>query len=79
VLRCADACAANWPPVTIQETGKVYLTQAVDPAAIGAIQRTDGTMQLTVGGRPIYRFAGDMTRHQRTGHGRRLVRGRPGR
>jgi predicted lipoprotein with Yx(FWY)xxD motif len=55
---CDGDCAAKWPPVTIEETGKVYLA-GVDPKKIGAIRREDGQVQLTVGGWPIYRFAGD--------------------
>jgi predicted lipoprotein with Yx(FWY)xxD motif len=55
---CNDACATKWPPVTIQEGGNVYLA-GVDPKKVGAIRRQDGDVQITVGGRPIYRFSGD--------------------
>jgi predicted lipoprotein with Yx(FWY)xxD motif len=55
---CNDACAAKWPPVTIKEGGAVYLA-GVHPKEIGAIRRQDGNIQLTIGGRPIYRFSGD--------------------
>ncbi|PZG23113.1 hypothetical protein [Nonomuraea aridisoli] len=59
VSSCADACALVFPPVTIREGGKVYLSPGVDPSAVGAIQRPDGTIQLTIGGRPVYRHTGD--------------------
>ncbi|WP_243869924.1 hypothetical protein [Streptomyces liangshanensis] len=55
---CAGDCAAKWPPVTVQEGGKAYLA-GVDPSQVGAIRRPDGTIQVTVGGWPIYRFSGD--------------------
>jgi predicted lipoprotein with Yx(FWY)xxD motif len=55
---CNDACAAKWPPVTIAEGGSVYLA-GVDPKKVGAIRRKDGDVQITIGGRPIYRFSGD--------------------
>ncbi|WP_221325697.1 hypothetical protein [Actinoplanes sp. L3-i22] len=55
---CNDDCAAKWPPVTIQEGGAVYLA-GVDPKQVGAIRREDGTVQITVGGWPAYRFAKD--------------------
>ncbi|KMS88037.1 MULTISPECIES: hypothetical protein [Streptomyces] len=55
---CEGTCAQKWPPVTIQEGGNVYLA-GVDPKAVGAIRRTDGQIQVTVGGRPVYRFSGD--------------------
>jgi predicted lipoprotein with Yx(FWY)xxD motif len=55
---CNDACATKWPPVTIKDGGNVYLA-GVDPKKVGAIRRQDGDVQITVGGRPIYRFSGD--------------------
>ncbi|MFF4749389.1 COG4315 family predicted lipoprotein [Streptomyces sp. NPDC002514] len=55
---CNDACAAKWPPVTVQEGGNVYLA-GVNPKAVGAIRRQDGQVQITVGGQPVYRFSGD--------------------
>jgi predicted lipoprotein with Yx(FWY)xxD motif len=55
---CDGDCAVTWPPVTIEETGKVYLA-GIDPKKVGAIRRDDGQVQLTVGGWPIYRFSGD--------------------
>ncbi|MEU1165459.1 hypothetical protein ABZ372_35320 [Streptomyces sp. NPDC005921] len=55
---CTGACAAKWPPVTIQEGGNVYLA-GVNPKQVGAIRRPDGQVQITVGGRPVYRFSGD--------------------
>jgi predicted lipoprotein with Yx(FWY)xxD motif len=55
---CNEACAAKWPPVTIKEGGNVYLA-GVDSDEVGAIRREDGQVQITVGGVPVYRFAGD--------------------
>ncbi|MEU3795931.1 hypothetical protein [Streptomyces fructofermentans] len=55
---CNDACAVKWPPVTIKEGGNVYLA-GVDPKEVNAIRRQDGQVQVTVGGWPVYRFAGD--------------------
>ncbi|WP_326803918.1 hypothetical protein OIE49_22935 [Streptomyces sp. NBC_01788] len=55
---CNDDCAVRWPPVTIKQGGNVYLA-GVDQKDVGAIRRQDGQVQLTVGGWPVYRFAGD--------------------
>ena len=55
---CVDACATKWPPVTVDPKGKLGL-EGVDKAAVGMLQRPDGTSQLTLGGWPVYRFAGD--------------------
>lgn len=53
---CYTACAQNWPP---------FLSSAV-PAQVsglsgtlGLITRTDGTKQVTLGGRPLYLFKFD--------------------
>ncbi|WP_427924610.1 COG4315 family predicted lipoprotein [Streptomyces sp. cg40] len=55
---CTGACIGKWPPVTVEEGGKVYMA-GVDPKEVGAIRRDDGQIQITVGGRPIYRYSGD--------------------
>jgi predicted lipoprotein with Yx(FWY)xxD motif len=70
VTKCTGECAINWPPVTIKEHGKVYVTQGIEPSAIGAIQRPDGTIQLTAGGWPIYRFSGDAKPGDTNGQGK---------
>ena len=55
---CNDDCAANWPPLTV--------TAATDAAAgtgvtgkLGTVTRDDGTLQVTLGGWPLYYFASD--------------------
>jgi predicted lipoprotein with Yx(FWY)xxD motif len=55
---CVDACATKWPPVTVDPKGKLGL-EGVAKDAVGMVQRPDGTSQLTLGGWPVYRFAGD--------------------
>ncbi|MEV6483616.1 hypothetical protein [Streptomyces sp. NPDC051576] len=55
---CTGACTGKWPPVTVEEGGKVYMA-GVDPKEVGAIRREDGQIQITVGGWPIYRYSGD--------------------
>ncbi|MFG2819976.1 hypothetical protein ACGFX4_11180 [Kitasatospora sp. NPDC048365] len=63
---CTDACAAKWPPVPAQD--KVAVT-GVDSALVGTVTRPDGTKQLTLGGWPLYRFAGDSAPGQTNGQG----------
>jgi predicted lipoprotein with Yx(FWY)xxD motif len=65
---CVDACATKWPPVTVDPKGKLSL-EGVDKSAIGMVQRPDGTSQLTLGGWPIYRFAGDTQPGATSGQG----------
>jgi predicted lipoprotein with Yx(FWY)xxD motif len=54
---CSGACAAAWPPATV--SGKPKADQDVDAGMIGTTTRADGTMQVTYGGHPLYRYAGD--------------------
>lgn len=63
---CYTACATNWPPLLTSSTPSQPggLT-----APLGTITRTDGTMQVTVGGMPLYLFIGDSAPGQTTGQG----------
>ncbi|WP_406194954.1 hypothetical protein OH807_06360 [Kitasatospora sp. NBC_01560] len=63
---CTDACAAKWPPVTVQD--KVDVT-GVSSALVGSVTRPDGSKQLTLNGWPLYRFAGDSAAGQVNGQG----------
>jgi predicted lipoprotein with Yx(FWY)xxD motif len=65
---CDGACAAKWPPVIVDPSGKLFL-DGVDMKNVGAVKRDDGTMQLTIGGWPVYRFSGDLEAGQANGQG----------
>ncbi|GHH88970.1 hypothetical protein GCM10018793_70560 [Streptomyces sulfonofaciens] len=65
---CNGQCAVKWPPVTIKEGGNVYLA-GVDQKQVGAIRRQDGTVQITVGGMPLYRYADDTAPGDLNGQG----------
>ncbi|HET6530460.1 MAG TPA: hypothetical protein VFH03_07580 [Actinoplanes sp.] len=54
---CNGDCAKIWPPALTQD-GEPQL-DGVDPDDVGTVTRADGTKQLTVGGWPVYRYAGD--------------------
>jgi predicted lipoprotein with Yx(FWY)xxD motif len=51
---CNGECATNWPPLT----GTVAAGDGVT-GEIGTIARDDGSLQVTLGGRPLYYFIGD--------------------
>ena len=55
---CVDACTSTWQPVTVDPKARVVV-DGIDSAAVGLVRRGDGSAQLTLGGRPVYRFAGD--------------------
>jgi len=65
--RCDGACAAAWPPVTV--TSPTIAKPEAIPAALETIQRSDGTLQVTYAGRPLYRFAADDSPGETKGQG----------
>ena len=52
---CYDQCATNWPPLE----GAVSAGEGVDASLLGTVERTDGTVQATYNGWPLYYFASD--------------------
>ena len=65
---CRGECAAIWPPLTIADAADL-LSMAEIAADIGTLPRADGTQQLTYGGWPLYRYAGDTVPAQANGDG----------
>ncbi|MBB5159183.1 putative lipoprotein with Yx(FWY)xxD motif [Saccharopolyspora phatthalungensis] len=55
---CNGDCAKTWPPLTVAPGSKVFLA-GVPKSAVGTVKRDDGSLQLTLGGWPVYRFAKD--------------------
>ena len=58
VSNCADQCAEQWPPV-LATPGTPLNLEGVPQEVVGTINRTDGSIQLTLGGWPVYRYSGD--------------------
>jgi predicted lipoprotein with Yx(FWY)xxD motif len=65
---CADDCAQKWPPV-LATPGSPLTVEGVAQEAVGTVNRPDGSIQLTLGGWPVYRFAGDTKPGATTGQG----------
>ena len=63
---CTDDCAATWPAVEAE--GDAPTADGVE-GELATIEREDGTLQLTLDGRPLYRFAGDGSPGDATGQG----------
>jgi predicted lipoprotein with Yx(FWY)xxD motif len=61
--KCNGTCAQNWPPVT----GPV--TAAGVTGTFGTITRSDGSVQATFDGHPLYTFVGDTAPGQAKGNG----------
>jgi len=61
--KCNGACAQNWPPV------KGPVTAAGFTGTFSTIKRSDGSIQATFDGHPLYTFAGDSAPGQANGNG----------
>lgn len=55
---CTGDCATNWPPLVVAAIGAVAGGTGVT-GALATITRDDGSLQVTLGGHPLYYFAGD--------------------
>ena len=61
--KCNGTCAQNWPPVT----GPVTAAGVI--GTFGTIKRSDGSVQATFDGHPLYTFVGDTAPGQAKGNG----------
>jgi predicted lipoprotein with Yx(FWY)xxD motif len=64
---CYDQCAGNWPAYTTQ--GEPQAGAGIDASLLGTTTRTDGTVQVTYNGKPLYHFAGDENPGDTNGQG----------
>ncbi|HEY2313512.1 MAG TPA: hypothetical protein VGH96_07855 [Streptosporangiaceae bacterium] len=61
--KCYGTCAAYWPPVTGTAAAGAHL-----PGKTTTIARTDGSLQLTYNGHPLYTYIGDSAPGQAFGN-----------
>jgi predicted lipoprotein with Yx(FWY)xxD motif len=64
---CSGLCAGYWPALTTK--GKPKAISGVRKALLGTTRRSDGRMQVTYRGHPLYRFSGDTGAGQTSGEG----------
>jgi predicted lipoprotein with Yx(FWY)xxD motif len=64
---CAGGCATAWPPLTT--TGAAVAGTGAIKKLIGTTKRSDGTMQATYNGWPLYMYEGDSSSGQTNGEG----------
>ena len=67
VSNCYDQCAAAWPPLLVQ-TGEMPVPGFGVTGELGVTERTDGTLQVTYDGRPLYFWINDEEPGDTTGH-----------
>lgn len=54
---CYGACAKGWPPLLTE--GKPQAGEGAMASKLGMVERTDGTVQVTYAGHPLYTFVED--------------------
>jgi predicted lipoprotein with Yx(FWY)xxD motif len=64
---CNGACASIWPPATT--SGKPKAGPGVDAAKLGTTKRSDGKLEVTYNGHPLYRYVSDTKAGQDAGQG----------
>ena len=62
---CYDQCEAAWPPLV----GEAAAGGGVDGSLLGTTERTDGSVQVTYNGWPLYYFANDAAPGDTNGQG----------
>lgn len=60
---CYDTCAANWPPLLVNDGS------ASGIEGLGSITRSDGSVQVTYQGQPLYFYVGDSQAGDTNGDG----------
>ncbi len=65
---CSGECAQKWPPV-LATPGTPLTVEGVAQETVGTINRPDGSIQLTLGGWPVYRYSGDTQPGATSGQG----------
>jgi predicted lipoprotein with Yx(FWY)xxD motif len=63
---CVAECAQRWPPVAWSAQLRLV---GVDRQLVGRLNRSDGTVQLTLAGWPLYGYSGDRMPGDVTGVG----------
>src|SRR6266436_5451324 len=69
---CSGSCASFWPPVIGTPAAASGTTL---PHGFGTITRSDGKVQATYNGHPLYTYVGDTAAGQVNGNGKNLSGG----
>lgn len=73
---CTGICAVEWPPLILPKgTRRPRAGRGVDPSLLGITTRTDGSVQVTYNGWPLYLWPDDTSPGQATGQGLNNVGG----
>ncbi len=65
---CVGECSSTWAPLSVDDAGAVFAAGSLQDS-LGTSERADGAIQVTLGNRPLYFFAGDTEAGTANGHG----------
>ncbi len=65
----SGACLATWPPLTVASSSTRLRAGSGVRGHLGILRRSDGLLQVTLGGLPLYRYAGDHAKGEANGQG----------
>ena len=65
---CEGGCLENWPAYTVNSAEEAVADSGVE-GTLGVITRSDGSLQVTHNGKPLYFFIGDQNPGDATGDG----------
>ncbi len=69
-LLCTSAtCLKFWPPLTVSSRKVKLVTGRGVRGSLGILRRSNGMLQVTLRGMPLYRYSGDHARGQTNGQG----------
>lgn len=67
---CYQICSVQWPPLTLAPgVERPIAGPGINPALLGTVRRTDGTIQITYHGWPLYRWLPDASPGEASGQG----------
>jgi predicted lipoprotein with Yx(FWY)xxD motif len=69
LLCSSGACTAEWPPLTVASRHSALKAGKAVHGKLGVFRRSNGTWQVTINGRPAYRFSGDSKPGDANGQG----------
>ena len=65
---CYEQCAVNWPPLLLEDGQELVAGEGIE-GELDTTERTDGGLQVTYDGMPLYYWIADEALGDATGHG----------
>jgi predicted lipoprotein with Yx(FWY)xxD motif len=62
-------CLSNWPPLTVKSAKTTLKAGSGVKGKLALLHRSNGTLQVTLNGLPLYRYSGDSAKDDVNGEG----------